>query len=117
MGTPNLVSPWSQIIGDSAYDPATVNPAAPDHAVMISVTFDNATKTISGAVVWRAANCDWTRIVCGRGADGSVAGSTFVFDLSNLNDKTRNITAAQLAAAPYNVTLITQITALQITAY
>jgi hypothetical protein len=112
-----LVSPYVATFGDYLYDYATANPARPDHAVMITVSFDNTTHAITGAVVWRAADCLWHHIVCGVGPDGSPNSSTFDFDLTNLNDQTRNITANAMGRAPYNVDTIDQFLAVQITAY
>lgn len=113
-----LQSPWVGTFGDYLYDPGNVvDPARPDHAVQITVSFNNTTRTLTGAVVWRAADCLWTHIACGVGVDGSPNSSTFDFDLSGLNDATRNITASAMAKAPYNVTTIEQFLAAQITAY
>lgn len=113
-----LLSPYVATFGDYLYDPASVtDPARPGHAVQITVSFDNTTHAITGAVVWRAANCRWTHIVCGVGADGTPNSSTFDFDLTALADATRSITAQQMARNPYNVTIIEQFMSSQITAY
>lgn len=113
-----LLSPYVATFGDYLYDQASVTDTTrPDHAVRIQVNFDNTTHAITGAVVWRATDCRWTHIVCGVGADGSPNSSTFDFDLTSLNDATRNITALQMSRAPYNVTTIEQFMASQITAY
>jgi hypothetical protein len=111
-------SPYVATFGDYLYDPATVtDQARPAHAVQITVSFNNSTRAITGAVVWRAANCLWSHIVVGVGADGSPNSSTFNFDLTGLNDATRNITANTMSKPPYNVTTIEQFLAAQITAY
>jgi hypothetical protein len=113
-----LVSPYVATFGDYKYDPAAdADSSRPNHAVRIAVSFDNTTHAITGAVVWRAANCLWHHIVCGLGADGTPNSSTFDFDLTTLNDATRNITANQMGRPPYNVDTIDQFMATQITAY
>jgi hypothetical protein len=113
-----LVSPYVMTFGDYLQDSASdVDPTRPAHAVQIRVSFDNTTHVLTGAVVWRSASCLWHHIVCGVGADGSPNSSAFSFDLTGLNDATRNITANQLGRPPYNVDTIDQFLAVQITAY
>lgn len=113
-----LVSPYVMAFGDYLADPgADVDPTKPDHSVRIQVDFDNTTHAITGATVWRSASCLWSHIACGVGTDGRVESSTFVFDLTGLNDATRAITASQLSKAPYRVSTIDQFMASQITAY
>lgn len=113
-----LVSPYVATFGDYLYDQASVtDPARPDRAVQITMSFSNSTHAITGAVVWRASDCRWTHIVCGVGADGSPNSSTFVFDLTTLADATRNITANTMSRPPYNCDTIDQFLAAQITAY
>lgn len=102
-------SPLVLTFGDYLYDAASViDPTRPDHAVQVTVSFNNATRAITGAVVWRAANCRWTKIAVGVGTDGTPDTATRVFNLAGVNDATRNVTAAQMAAAPWNVTTIEQ---------
>lgn len=97
-------SPYVMTFGDYLYDPGSVvDKTRPDHAVQITLTFNNTTRVLTNAVVWRAANCRWTRIVVGFGPDGIPDSSAFVFNLSTLSDASRTITAAQMAAPPYNV--------------
>jgi hypothetical protein len=113
-----VVSPLVETFGDWLYDPGGVtNAARPDHAVQVTVNFNNATRAITNAVVWRASDCRWTKIVVGVGANGTPDTTTKVFDLSTLNDSTRTVTAAQMAAAPWLVTTVEQFMAAgQITA-
>lgn len=112
-----LVSPYVATFGDALYDQTAVaDPTQPDHAVRIAVSFNNTTHAITGAVVWRAADCQWTRIVVGTGTDGSPNSATFNFDLSSLADASRSITANTMSRAPYNVDTIDQFLAAQITA-
>jgi hypothetical protein len=101
-----VTSPYVLTFGDYLYDQAGADPARPDHAVQITVTFNNATRAITGAVVWRAADCLWTKIVVGLGADGAPDSSTRVFDLSALDDTTRSVSAAVMSHAPWNVNTI-----------
>jgi hypothetical protein len=113
-----ITSPYVMTFGDYLADPATdVDPTKPAHAVRITVTFDNTTHAITGATLWRSATCRWTKIACGVGTDGKVETSTFVFDMSGLNDASRSVTASQMSKAPFNVTTIDQFMATQITAY
>jgi prolyl oligopeptidase PreP (S9A serine peptidase family) len=85
--------------------------------VQVTINFNNATRAITNAVVWRAADCRWTKIVVGLGANGTPDTTTKVFDLSTLNDATRTVTAAQMAASPWFVTTVEQfMSAGQITA-
>jgi hypothetical protein len=111
-------SPLVMTFGDYLYDSASVvDPARPGHAVQVTLSFNNTTRAITNAVVWRAANCRWTKIAVGLGADGTPDTATRVFNLSTLNDATRTVTAAQMAAAPWNVTTVEQFLAAgQITA-
>lgn len=111
-------SPYVETFGDYLADPSKdADPARPNHAVQITVTFDNTTRVISGAVVWRAADCLWTKIVVGVGADGTPDTTTRVFSLATLNDATRNINANTLSKAPWNINTIEDfLTAGQITA-
>lgn len=106
---PPMPSPWVQTFGDYLY--SGVDSATPDHAVQITINFDNTTRVISNAVVWRAKNCRWTKIVVGLGGDGTVETSARVFDLSTLNDRSRTIPASQFNNAPWNVTTIEQFSA------
>jgi hypothetical protein len=98
-----IQTPLVETFGDYLHDPGTADPVHPDHAVQITVNFNNTTRVITNAVVWRAADCRWTKIVVGIGADGTPDSTTKVFDLSKLNNATRNVSAAQLSAAPWFV--------------
>jgi hypothetical protein len=111
-------SPYIYVGGDYLYDPAAdPDPTRPGHAVQVTVTFDDATRALTGAVVWRAADCLWTRIVVGVGVDGAPDRAARVFDLSGLNDATRAVTARDMARDPWNVTTIEEFMAAgQITA-
>jgi len=113
-----LVSPVVLTFGDYLYDSGSVtDPTKPDHAVQITVNFDNATFALINAVVWRAADCLWHTITIGLGVDGSPNSSTKTFNLSTLNDASRTVTAAQMAASPYFFTTIQDVLAAQITAF
>jgi hypothetical protein len=110
-------TPYIATFGDYLYDQASADPARPDHAVQVTVNFDNTTRAITNAVVWRAANCRWTKIVVGLGADGTPDSTATAFNLAGLNDATRTVTAAQMAGAPWHVHTIEDfLTAGQITA-
>lgn len=45
-------------------------------AITITVNFDNATRSITGAVVVRDAGCLWTKLLIGLGADGTPDSTT-----------------------------------------
>lgn len=97
-----IVSPYVQNFGDYLYDPG-INPDG--HVIRITVNFDNTTHAVSGATVFRSADCLWTKIVVGLGADGTPNSTTKVFDLTGFSG-TRNITANTLSRAPWNVNTI-----------
>jgi hypothetical protein len=55
-----------------------------DRKLSITVTFDNATRAITGATLHRDADCMYTRIFIGVGVDGTPNSSTHVFNVPNL---------------------------------
>lgn len=50
----------------------------------ITITFNNATRLITGATVHRDPDCMYTRILVGVGVDGGPDSSTHVFGVPNL---------------------------------
>ena len=75
----------------------------------ITVTFNNATRAITGATLHRDANCTWNKIYIGVGADGSPDSATHKFDVSGITGDVSR-TPAQMSAVGFNV--IEDITAL-----
>ena len=79
--------------------------------IRITVTFNEATRAITGCTVFRDIGCQWGRIFVGVGADGTVESSSKVFAVP---EGTTNITPAQLSTR--GVSVIEDITSFQITA-
>lgn len=97
-----LTSPYVMSFGDYLNDPGV----APDsHVIRITVSFDNVTRQIAGAQVFRSADCLWTKIFLGLGVDGSPNSTLKVFDLSGFSG-TRLISANTMSKPPYNVNTI-----------
>jgi hypothetical protein len=86
------VSPWTY---DSGGDYQNKH-------VSISITYDNATRALTGATLHRDAGCVYTKIYIGLGADGTPDTTTHVFNISNLTGD-RSVTAGQLSAVGLNV--------------
>jgi hypothetical protein len=100
-----LLSPWVW--------PALDNEG---EAIRITVTFDNATRAITGITVFRDPNCAYTKILIGTGADGvpddtdkivTVPSGTTVLTQQQLNQlknkglsTIEDILALQITAAP-----------------
>jgi hypothetical protein len=81
--------------------------------ITITVTFDDATRALIGAVVHRDAGCVYTKILIGLGGDGTPNTTTRVINVGNLVGD-RSFTPTQMAAVGLNT--IDDILALQITA-
>jgi hypothetical protein len=79
--------------------------------VRLTVTFDNTTRALSGASVFRDAGCQWTHIYIGRGADGTPNTTTKAFTVPT---GTTNLSSGQLGQRGLDV--IEDILSLQITA-
>jgi len=79
--------------------------------IRITVSFDNTTKALTGASVFRDATCVYTKVYLGIGADNKVESSprTFVVPAG-----TTNLSAAKLSSVGLNT--IDEVLALQITA-
>jgi hypothetical protein len=103
--TPN---PWIWEAGDYLYDPG-VNPD--DHVIRITVTWDSSTRALTGATLFRAADCVYTHIYIGTGPDGAPDSSSRQFTVPA---GTVARSAAQLAAV--GLSTIDDILSLQITA-
>lgn len=95
-----VTSPWSTTIPDNF-----------GKIIRITVNFNNTTRVISGANVFRDADCQWTHIYIGLGANGTPETTDKVFTVSA---GSTNLTANQLSQRGLNV--IEDITNLQITA-
>lgn len=102
--------------GDPVQSP-WVYDSGPDYQgnrLTITVSFNNSTRAVTGAVVHRDAGCVYDHIYIGLGPDGRPNSSTRVFAVPNLEGN-RNITAAALNANGINVIedlfLLGQITA------
>jgi hypothetical protein len=100
MDGPPMSSPYVQAFQDNF-----------GNVIRITVTFDNTTRALSGATVYRDANCQWTHIYLGLGADGTPDTTTKAFTVSA---GTTNINANQLRQRGLNT--IEDVLALQITA-
>lgn len=106
------VSPYVQPFGDYLYDPAA-NPDA--HVIRITVNFDNTTHAIIDASVFRSADCLYTKILLGTGADGTPDSTSRVFNLAGFSG-TRTVTGSQMSKPPYNISTLEDFQAFQITA-
>ena len=106
-----VTTPYVVSFGDYLYRPATPNA----HVIRITVNFDATTRAISNASLFRSADCAYTKIYLGLGADGSPNSTGRVFDLSGFSG-TRTVTGAQMAAAPYNIGTVEAFLTFQITA-
>lgn len=87
---------------------------APDNFgnfIRITVTFNESTRALSGATVFRDAACQWTHIYIGLGADGTPDSTDKAFTVPA---GTSTVTANQLRQRGLNT--IEDIQALQITA-
>lgn len=82
-----------------------------DHVIRITVTYDNATRALTGATVFRDAACVYTHIYIGVGADGTPNTSPHQFVVPA---GITSITTGQLSAA--GLTSANQVYTLQITA-
>jgi len=69
-----IQSPW-------VYDSG---PDYRDKRITITVTFNNATRSITGGTIHRDAGCVYTKIVLGLGQDGTPDSSTRVFNVAGL---------------------------------
>jgi hypothetical protein len=97
------VSPWIWDAKDNEED-----------VIRITVAYDNTTKAITGITSFRSANCAYTRILIGRGADGTPDATDKVISVPS---GTRTLTPAQLSAlAAKGLATINDVMALQITA-
>jgi hypothetical protein len=99
-GTGTVTSPWIWQATDNF-----------GKFIRITITFNNATRALTGATVFRDAGCQWGHIYIGLGADGTPnsSGKSFV-----VPDGSTSVTANQLAQRGLNV--IEDVTSLQITA-
>lgn len=79
--------------------------------IRITVTFNNTTKALTGATVFRDTDCVYTKIYIGLGSDGTPDTTPHTFAVPA---GTTTITAGQLGANGLNT--INDILALQITA-
>jgi len=79
--------------------------------IRITVTFDNATRILSGASVFRDAACVYTKILVGKGVDGQPDSTTKSFTVPA---GTTSVTQAQMNSRGF--TTIEDFLALQITA-
>jgi hypothetical protein len=79
--------------------------------ISITISFNNTTRNITGCTVFRDADCQWTKIFVGLGADGTPnsAAKTFAVPAG-----TTTINAQQLAAR--GVDTIEDVVGYQITA-
>jgi hypothetical protein len=73
-----------------------------DRHVTITITFDNATRAITGATLHRDANCTYTKIYLGLGVDGTPNSTTHVFNIAGVSGDVSR-TPAQMAAVGFNV--------------
>lgn len=91
-------------VWDSGFD-------ANGKGIRITLTFNNATRALSGATIVRDAGCLYRQILVGVGADGRPDSSTRAF---NVPFGTTAVTQAQLNAR--NLTTIEDFLAFQLTA-
>src|SRR4051812_16005065 len=97
-----LAPPYVVEFGDHLYDPA----ADPDgHVIRVTIGFDAATRAITQATVYRAADCRWTKILVGLGADDAPDSTATVFDLAGFSGA-RDINVNLLSRPPWNVDTI-----------
>jgi hypothetical protein len=83
-------------------------------SVSITITFNNATRAITGGTLHRDPGCLYKHIYIGLGANGQPDSTTHTFNITSVNGDL-SVTAGQLAAQGLNV--IEDVTALgQITA-
>lgn len=102
----------AQAKGDPAQSPYEWEARDYQGAVIrITITFNNATRALAGASVFRDAACVYTKILIGRGADDSPDSSTQSIVVPA---GTTAVSAAQMASRGF--TTIEQFLALQITA-
>jgi hypothetical protein len=99
-GTGVQQTPWVWTAADAA-----------NNVIRITVTFNNATRALTGATVFRDAACVYTKIYIGVGSDGSPNSSPRVFTVPA---GTTTFTAAQMSSVGLNT--IENILAHQITA-
>lgn len=90
-----LVSPLVLNFGDYLYD------GADDHVIRLTVNFDNTTHAITSVVVFRAADCLWTKVFVGLGPDGTPNTSPQVFDLTGFTGS-KTFNAQQAAKQGFN---------------
>jgi hypothetical protein len=79
--------------------------------ISITVNFNNTTRALSGATVFRDATCQWTHIYIGLGADGTPDTTDKAFTVPA---GTSSVSAQQLRQRGLNT--IEDVLALQITA-
>jgi hypothetical protein len=97
-----LQSPWSSRFADYQ-----------DKAITITVTFNNATRSITGGSITRDAGCAYTKVLIGLGGDGRPDSTDKVFNVAGL-EGTQSANKAAFTARGFDT--IEQIQALQITA-
>jgi hypothetical protein len=102
-GDPDAPLPQSPYVWES--------PDYQGNRIRITVTFDNATRALTGGSVFRDAACVYRKIYIGVGVDGSPDSTTHKFTVPA---GTTAVSAAQMAAVGF--TTIEQFLALQITA-
>ncbi len=82
-----------------------------DNVIRITFPYDNVTKALSNATVFRDAACIYTTIIVGVGGDGTVETSTKTFSVPS---GTHTVTANAMSSKGINT--ITDVLSLQITA-
>lgn len=80
----------------------------------ITVSFDNASRLISGAVVHRDPGCVYTKIYVGTGADGTPDSTPRVF--GPVPDGDTSIPRSQFTKPQVNISTIEDFIAMQVTA-
>lgn len=96
---------------NSPYFMEFVDNQTPQRRINITVTFNNSTRAITGATVYRDADCQWRRVMIGLGDDGTPDSSVRNILVPS---GTTNISAAALSSRGLDT--IEDIRALQITA-
>jgi hypothetical protein len=97
-----LQSPWSSRFADYQ-----------DKAITLTVTFNNATRAITGGSITRDAGCMYTKVLVGLGGDGRPDSTDKVFNVGGL-EGTQSVGAAAFTSGGF--TTVESIQALQITA-
>lgn len=97
-----LQSPWVSRFADYQ-----------DKAITLSVTFNNATRSITGGSITRDAGCRFTKVLIGLGGDGVPDHTDKTFDVSGL-EGTQSVGKAPFTARGFST--VEDIQALQITA-